>query len=56
MGAHPYHPVYLLPLVELVKGEKTNPECLKALVQFYRSIEKNRWYCIRNVLAILPAG
>ena len=25
MGAHPYHPVYLLPLVELVKGEKTNP-------------------------------
>ena len=40
MGAHPYHPVYLLPLVELVKGEKTNPECLKALVQFYRSIRK----------------
>ena len=40
MGAHPYHPVYLLPLVELVKGEKTNSECLKALVQFYRSIRK----------------
>lgn len=40
VGAHPYHPVYLLPLIELVKGEKTRPECLDALVDFYRSIRK----------------
>lgn len=40
VGAHPYHPVYLLPLVELVKGEKTDPACLDTLVAFYRSIRK----------------
>lgn len=40
VGAHPYHPVYLLPLIELVKGEKTDPECLETLVEFYRSVRK----------------
>ena len=40
VGAHPYHPVYLLPLVELVKGEKTDPASLDALTAFYRSIRK----------------
>lgn len=40
VGAHPYHPVYLLPLVELVRGEKTSPECLDRLVDFYRGIRK----------------
>ncbi|MGK6314659.1 carnitine 3-dehydrogenase [Neorhizobium sp. DT-125] len=28
--AHPYNPVYLLPLAELVGGQKTSPETLKA--------------------------
>ena len=28
--AHPYNPVYLLPLVEIVGGEKTSPETIKA--------------------------
>ncbi|CAH0342213.1 carnitine 3-dehydrogenase [Rhizobium sp. CECT 9324] len=28
--AHPYNPVYLLPLVEIVGGEKTAPETIKA--------------------------
>ena len=40
IGAHPYHPVYLLPLIELVKGERTDPVCLETLVEFYRSIRK----------------
>lgn len=40
VGAHPYHPVYLLPLIELVKGEKTDPKYLDALVEFYRSVRK----------------
>jgi carnitine 3-dehydrogenase len=26
--AHPYNPVYLLPLVELVGGKATDPECI----------------------------
>lgn len=40
VGAHPYHPVYLLPLIELVKGERTDPECLDTLTAFYRSVRK----------------
>ncbi len=39
-GAHPYHPVYLLPLIELVRGEKTDPEVLQKLKEFYLSIRK----------------
>ncbi len=30
--AHPYNPVYLLPLVEIVGGEKTSPETIKAAI------------------------
>lgn len=40
IGAHPYHPVYLLPLVELVAGEKTNPVYMQALVDFLTEIRK----------------
>lgn len=40
VGAHPYHPVYLLPLVELVGGDRTGAEYLEAACAFYRSIRK----------------
>lgn len=40
IGAHPYHPVYLLPLVELVAGENTDPLCMQALVDFLIEIRK----------------
>ena len=30
--AHPYNPVYLLPLVEIVGGTKTSPETIKAVM------------------------
>lgn len=40
VGTHPYHPVYLLPLVELVGGEHTAPETVETLVEFYRSVRK----------------
>lgn len=40
VGAHPYHPVYLLPLVELVRGERTAPEAITALVDFLKSTGK----------------
>lgn len=40
ISAHPYHPVYLLPLVELVAGEKTDPLYMQTLVDFLTEIRK----------------
>src|SRR5450631_1799612 len=36
--AHPFNPVYLLPLVELVGGEKTAPATVEAAAQFFTYI------------------
>ncbi|HVN45130.1 MAG TPA: 3-hydroxyacyl-CoA dehydrogenase NAD-binding domain-containing protein [Steroidobacteraceae bacterium] len=36
--AHPFNPVYLLPLVELVGGRMTAPAAIEAAAQFYRYI------------------
>jgi carnitine 3-dehydrogenase len=36
--AHPFNPVYLLPLVELVGGEKTAPATLDAAARFFTYI------------------
>ncbi|MBV8403563.1 MAG: thioesterase family protein [Gammaproteobacteria bacterium] len=36
--AHPFNPVYLLPLVELVAGERTAPATLEAAGRFYTFI------------------
>lgn len=36
--AHPFNPVYLLPLVELVAGEKTEPAVLTRAESFYQEI------------------
>src|SRR5439155_14040679 len=35
---HPFNPVYLLPLVELVAGERTSGETVQAATDFYVSI------------------
>jgi carnitine 3-dehydrogenase len=35
---HPFNPVYLLPLVELVGGERTSDQALDAAADFYRYI------------------
>ena len=35
---HPFNPVYILPLVELVPGEHTSPEALDKAEAFYRSL------------------
>ncbi|MEW9308012.1 L-carnitine dehydrogenase [Labrys neptuniae] len=35
---HPFNPVYLLPLVEVLGGEKTSPETVEAAKAFYTSI------------------
>ncbi|MET4608356.1 carnitine 3-dehydrogenase [Bradyrhizobium sp. JR4.1] len=36
--AHPFHPVYMLPLVELCAGERTAPEALEQAAAIYRAI------------------
>lgn len=36
--AHPFNPVYLLPLVELVGGKQTSSETIEKAKQFYTSI------------------
>jgi carnitine 3-dehydrogenase len=35
---HPFNPVYLLPLVELVGGRQTSPEAIDAAARFYTQI------------------
>lgn len=35
---HPFNPVYLLPLVELVGGERTAPGTIESAAAFYKSI------------------
>ena len=35
---HPFNPVYLLPLVEIVSGKKTNKKYLNIAKKFYQSI------------------
>ena len=35
---HPFNPVYILPLVETVAGDKTSPEAMERAGDFYRSI------------------
>ena len=40
VGGHPYNPVHLIPLVELVKGKHTSQEALDKAVAFYREMGK----------------
>jgi carnitine 3-dehydrogenase len=35
---HPFNPVYLLPLVEVVGGRRTSPEAITAAIQVYSSL------------------
>ncbi len=40
IGAHPYNPPHLIPLVEITKGEKTTEEVVETAKEFYTSIDK----------------
>ncbi|HAJ27713.1 MAG TPA: 3-hydroxyacyl-CoA dehydrogenase [Syntrophus sp. (in: bacteria)] len=40
LGAHPYNPPHLIPLVEISKGEKTSPTALTLAYDFYRLLGK----------------
>ncbi len=35
---HPFNPVYILPLVEIVKGKNTSDRCASEAAEFYRAI------------------
>jgi 3-hydroxyacyl-CoA dehydrogenase len=40
IGAHPYNPPHLIPLVEITKGEKTDEKVVEKAKNFYTSIHK----------------
>lgn len=40
IGAHPYNPPHLIPLVEITKGEKTSQDIVDRAFSFYTSIGK----------------
>ncbi len=41
IGAHPYDPVHLIPLVEISKGKSTSEETVNKTSNFYKSIGKD---------------
>lgn len=43
--AHPFNPVYLLPLVELVAGKKTDPAMIERAKGFYASLGMEPLHC-----------
>lgn len=40
IGAHPYNPPHLIPLVEITKGDNTSQEALDAAYEFYKLLGK----------------
>jgi carnitine 3-dehydrogenase len=46
---HPYHPSYLLPLVELCGGRHTAPETIAAAKAFYESLGKKAIVCRKEL-------
>ena len=38
--AHPFNPAYLIPLIEICKGEKTSQEAVDLAVAFYKKYDK----------------
>jgi len=40
VGGHPYNPVFLIPLVELTLGQKTDPRVLDRALAFYKGLQK----------------
>ena len=40
LGAHPYNPPHLIPLVEICRGQKTSEETVKRACDFYMSLGK----------------
>ena len=53
IGAHPYHPVYLLPLVEIVISEKVGQDYLDQVMDFLRTINKKPVILRKNSTAYI---
>ena len=47
---HPFNPPHVIPLVEIVGGEKTSPEAIQQAISFYSSIGKKPIYLRKEVV------
>jgi len=50
---HPFNPVYLMPLVEIVGGRHTSPEVIDWLAGFYRSMGKEAVVCHKETIGFI---
>jgi len=46
---HPFHPSYLIPLIEVCPGEKTSESTMERAMEFYRSAKKYPIVCHKEV-------
>lgn len=46
---HPFHPSYLIPLIEICPGKATTTETIEAATRFYESIKKYPVVCHKEV-------
>jgi 3-hydroxyacyl-CoA dehydrogenase len=47
---HPFNPPHMIPLVEVVGGEKTSPETVRRAIEFYSSIGKRPIHLRKEVV------
>jgi 3-hydroxyacyl-CoA dehydrogenase len=47
---HPFNPPHMIPLVEVVGGEKTSPEAVRRAIEFYASIGKKPIHLRKEVV------
>jgi 3-hydroxyacyl-CoA dehydrogenase len=53
LGAHPFNPPYLIPLVEISKGEKTSDETVKKMFDFLSKLEKEPIVLKKEVVGLI---
>ena len=53
IGGHPYLPAYLIPLVEVTKGEKTSQQCAQTALDFYKQIGKEPVLLNKEVIGFI---
>ncbi len=53
LGAHPYNPPHLIPLVEITKGNKTKEEVVETAYEFYKGINKEPIILQKEVLGFI---
>jgi 3-hydroxyacyl-CoA dehydrogenase len=47
---HPFNPPHMIPLVEVVGGEKTSPQAVQRAIEFYKSIGKKPIHLRKEVV------